>query len=187
VSGTRAVRPRPAPEPRDGCGKTPVGRARPRATALAVVALAALCAACGYTLPVEDRTQAVALQIAGNATMRQRVEIPLTRALGEALVVYSPRRLAARDAADVILEVDIEDARNQLLVSGRPEPVSEGAIALAASVRLVDAATGRVLRRFRVIDRAEFRVAVGEGEADAIREATTDLARKIVLGLEGGF
>ena len=72
-------------------------------------------------------------------------------------------------------------------MSGRPEPVSEGAIALAASVRLVDAATGRVLRRFRVIDRAEFRVAVGEGEADAIREATTDLARKIVLGLEGGF
>ena len=146
-----------------------------------------LLAACGYTFGAQPDVQTVALQVAGNATMRQRLELPLTRALQEALVVYSRMRPAARDRADALLVVDVDDARNRVLVSGRPEPLSEGSLALAVAVRLVDARSGDTLRQFRVTDRAEFRVAVGEGEADAIREAAVDLARKIVLGLEADF
>ena len=143
--------------------------------------------ACGYTLGSTTEVRTVAIQVAGNETMRQRLELALTRALQEALVVYSPLRPAARDRADAILEVTIEGARNRAVVVGRPEPLSEGSLALAVSVRLVDARSGENLRQFRVQDRAEFRAAVGETESDAVREAAIDLARKIVLGLEAEF
>jgi len=150
-------------------------------------ALAVSLSACGYTFGAGDGPQTVAVTVAGNQTMRQRLELPLTRALLEALVVYSPLRPSDRAHADAVLEVEIADARNRVLVAGRPEPLSEGSLALAVTVRLLDARTGDTLRQFRVTDRAEFRIAVGEGEADAVREATVDLARKIALGLEADF
>jgi hypothetical protein len=163
---------------------TPRRRARPRSLPLA--ALCVLAPACGYTFG-DATMRTVAITVAGNETMRQRLELPLTRALQEALVVYSTMRPTDRHRAEAILEVDITDARNRILVVGRPEPLSEGSLAIAVAVRLLDAGTGETLRQFELTDRAEFRVAVGESEADAAREAAIDLARKIVLGLEADF
>ncbi|MEZ5962998.1 MAG: LPS assembly lipoprotein LptE [Planctomycetota bacterium] len=160
---------------------------RPRATRAMVLALALVASACGYTFAGGAPPQLVAISVAANETMRQRLELPLTRALQEALVVYSSMRPSDRGRADAVLEVALTDAKNRVLVSGRPQPLSEGSLALAVDVRLVDARSGETLRRFALADRAEFRVAVGEDEAAAAREAAIDLARKIVLGLEADF
>jgi hypothetical protein len=129
----------------------------------------------------------VAVRVAGNETFRQRLELPLTRALQEALVVYGGYRPAARGEADAILEVTLEDGQNRALVTGRPEPLTEGSLTLVVRVRLLSPSQIEPLVDRKIVDRAEFRVAVGEGEADAIREAATDLARQIVLGLEADF
>lgn len=167
------------------CVQRTVRSTRPARSA--TLALLLLASACGYTFGGGAEPRSVAIAVAGNETFRQRLELPLTRALQEALVVYSPMRPTGRDRADAILQVDISDARNRVLVAGRPEPLSEGSLALAVEVRLLDAHTGQTLKKFKMADRAEFRVAVGEGEADAAREAAIDLARKIVLRLEADF
>ena len=67
--------------------------------------------------------------------------------------------------------------------------VLQGARALdfVVDVTLTDRASGAILRRVRVLDRAEFRSPVGETEASATTEAASDLARKIVLALEADF
>lgn len=150
-------------------------------------ALLLLTAGCGYTLGHGDAARTVAIQVGGNETTRQRLEIQLTRALQEALVTYSRMRPAGRADADATLTVDLQDARNRVLVAGRPEPLSEGSLSLAVVARLVDNRSGELLKQVKITDRAEFRVAVGEGEAQAIGESTFDLARKIILGLEGDF
>jgi hypothetical protein len=144
-------------------------------------------AGCGYAVPQRREVQTVAVRVAGNETFRQRLELPLTRALQEALVVYGGYRPAARGEADAILEVTLEDGQNRALVTGRPEPLTEGSLTLVVRVRLLSLSQIEPLVDRKIVDRAEFRVAVGEGEADAIREAATDLARKIVLGLEADF
>lgn len=184
-----AANPRGAPEISGPSGPRWVatGARTRRCRSRLALLLSAFLPACGYTFPSAPPAQTVAVQVVGNETMRQRLELSLTRALQEALVIYSPMRPAAKDRAEAVLEVDIQDARNRVLVSGRPEPLSEGSLALAVNVRLVDARSGECLRQFKVTDRAEFRVAVGEGESDAVREVATDLARKIVLGLEADF
>lgn len=158
---------------------------RPLVTVVALLSFL-LSAGCGYTIG-HTHVRTVALQVAGNETMRQRLELPLTRALQEALVVYAQLQPTTKDRADAILEVDLADARNRALVVARPEPLSEGSLALSVHVRLVDARNGEPIRTFTVQDRAEFRAAVGERESEAIREATIDLARKIALGLEADF
>lgn len=171
---------------RGASARSPLWATRAWAASLAALAMLGT-SACGYTFGGGAAQQTVAITVAGNDTMRERLELPLTRALQEALVVYSQMRPTDRARADAILEVDITDAKNRVLVAGRPQPLSEGSIALAVRVRLLDAHSGDTLRRFELTDRAEFRIAVGEREVDAVREAASDLARKIVLGLEADF
>jgi hypothetical protein len=145
---------------------------------------------CGYTAGYDasrSGPRTVAVRIAGNETFRQRQEQLLTRELAQAVTVYSSMRPTTFAAADAILEVDIVDIRTRPLVQGRPEPMTEGALAYAVSARLVDRRSGAVLRERRVLDRAEFRTSVGENEASAGQEAAADLARKIVLALEADF
>ena len=155
--------------------------------ALLLAATGLLAAGCGYSAPSRRDVRTVAISVVGNQTFRQRLELPLTRALQEALVVYGGYRPGGVNDADAILEVELADTENRALVTGRPEPLTEGGITLAVRVRLLPAAGAEPIVETKIADRAEFRVAVGETEADAIREAATDLARKIVLGLEADF
>lgn len=157
------------------------------------VLTAALLAGCGYSVGYADYGGAgrrVALHVAGNRTLRQRLELPLTRALQEQLPVHTGFVPVGPEDAEAILEVEIVDVGNRSMAGPgrgplqRGVPVREGAVEYAVAARLRDAATGRVLRETRVLDRAELRIAVGETEASAVDEASFDLARKIVLGLE---
>ena len=118
---------------------------------------------------------------------RQRIERPLTRRLYQDLNVYTGYRRAPRATADAILTVKLVGIRNQTLVQGQTAPVQEGAIDSLADVQLVERRSGRVLVERRIRDIAEFRVLLGEDLQSAGDELVSDLARKIMLALEGGF
>lgn len=155
---------------------------------LFVAGLAA--AGCGYTMgngldKLGVRT--VALEVVGNDTFRQRLEVELSRALSRDLAPTSGLTLADRRTADAILSVVLTDATERTLVAGsRSDPVREGAFAAAVWVRLV-ARDGRLVLERRISDRTEFRSPIGENLTTAREEIVNDLARKIGLALESDF
>lgn len=158
--------------------------------ALAVAALACCGAACGYQAGFPLRhtgIRTVAVDVVGNQSFRQRLEIPLTRALHEALSVHSALVVTTPDRADARLVVNLEDAQGMALAVGGSAPIKEGALELAIAVKLLRLPGGETVVERRIVDRAEFRVPVGENLASATRESAHDLARKIVLSLEADF
>lgn len=158
-----------------------------RSTALAAALFAA---ACGYAAGLDLRAEGVrtvAIEIVASDSFRQRVEIPLTRALFELLPTHTGLVPTAADTADARLEVHILDIQGRSLVLGVQDPVREGSLDYRVRTRLVERGTGRALRDRTIVDRAEFRSPVGEDERSAVREAALDVARKIVLALEPDF
>jgi hypothetical protein len=156
---------------------------------LSAIALAMIGAGCGYTTgfaPQAD-VRTVAVQIVGNQTFRQRLERDLTRAIARQLSEYSAYRHSDATNADAVLEVEFVAIRNTTLVIGSPEPVREGSLDAVARIRLVARRSGRVLVETRLRDIAEYRSLIGEDETTARRELVSDLGRRIVLALEGGF
>jgi hypothetical protein len=159
-------------------------------TSRLAIAGALLLAACGYTVGTglpERGVRTVALEVVGNDTYRQRLEVELSRVLSRELPVTTDLVLADRRRADAILQVVITDARERSLVAGTfDDPVREGAIEGIVRLRLV-ARDGRVLIDRRILDRTEFRSPIGEDLTSAHAELADDLARKIALALEDDF
>lgn len=147
-------------------------------------------AGCGYTFGSGlDRSgvRTIALQVVGNESYRQRLEVELSAALARELPISSDLRLTTAGAADAILHVVLKDARERTLVpGGREEPIREGALEAAVRMRLVHR-NGSVLIERTLLDRTEFRNPVGEDLTSARAELTNDLARKITLALESAF
>lgn len=162
-------------------------RATKRACALA---LAAAAAACGYTQGSGmDRlgVRTVALDVVGNDTFRQRLEVDLSQALARELPVSTDVMLADRRTADATLQVLLtDDDEYTLVVGARTDPVREGAFSAAVWVRLVGR-DGRLVLERRIADRTEFRSPIGEDLTSARAELVSDLARKIALALESDF
>jgi len=157
---------------------------------IAIAASMVLAAACGYQAGFPMRHEGirtVAVEVVGNQTFRQRLEIPLTRALHEALSEHSALVVTSPDRADARLVVDLVDAQGMALAVGGSAPIKEGALELAIRVRLLRLPGGQTVLERRIVDRAEFRVPVGENLQSATRESAHDLARKIVLSLEPDF
>ncbi len=152
--------------------------------------LAALAGGCGYTFGSGLHrlgVRTVALDVVGNDTFRQRLEVELGAALSRELPVSSDVVLADRARADALLQVVLTDADERTLVTGElADPVREGAFAAAVWVRLVDRA-GKVVLERRIRDRTEFRSPIGENLTTARAELVDDLARKIVLELAPGW
>ena len=163
------------------------------AAAVAAVA-AALATGCGYTqgsgLPARG-IRTVALEVVGNETYRQRLEVELGAALARELPVASDLMLADRRRADATLKVVLQDAQERTLVVGArndanpiaSDPVREGAFSAAVWIRLVGR-DGAALVERRITDRTEFRSPIGEDLTSARKELVEDLARKIALALE---
>lgn len=166
-----------------------------RRALVALGAAAALAAAgCGYTMGSGLRDQGirtVALDVVGNDTYRQRLEVELGAALARELPVSSDLTLATRSRADATLAVVLQDAGERTLVLGvrndalplQSDPVREGAFDAAVWLRLVDR-SGKVVVERRITDRTEFRTSIGEDLTSARKELVEDLARKIALALE---
>jgi hypothetical protein len=154
---------------------------------LALVSLVLGAASCGYTFGSGlDRlgVRTVALDVVGNDTFRQRLEVDLGQALARELPISSDVVLADRRTADARLHVVLTAANERTLVTGaRTDPVREGAFAAAVWVRLI-ARDGRVLLERRLTDRTEFRSPIGEDLVSARAELVEDLARKIALALD---
>ncbi len=151
----------------------------------------ALWAGCGYSLGYQQSRhpgiRSIAIQVVTNQSYRQRLEIPLTRQLHEALNTYSQYRHAPTSRADAVLTVEILEVGNSLLVAGATAPVNEGALDLVARVQLVEKRTGNVLVNTTRRDLAEYRTLLLEDQSSAQDELAADLARKIVLALESDF
>ena len=153
-----------------------------------LAALLAVLAGCGYAFGTQTfgaSVRTVAVRVAGNATFRQRIEADLTRELRNQMSDYSDLRPASFTTADAVLEVAIDQITGRRLVGDRQQPVREGVLDFDVSIRLIDNRTGALIRDRHRIDRAEFRSAIGEDETSATAEAVSDLARKILLALEG--
>ena len=154
---------------------------------------------CGYSSGTglhERGVHSIALEVVGNETFRQRLEVELGAALARELPVSADLTLAEPGRADAVLQVIITNADERTLVSGLPAKagapagqrsfVGEGAFEGRVSMRLVGRAGNLLLQR-RILDRTEFRSAIGENLTSARLELVEDLARKIVLALGSDF
>ncbi len=154
---------------------------------------------CGYTQGTGLQQQGirkVAFQVVGNETYRQRLEVDLSRYLSRQLPVATDLILSDRSSADAVLQVVLTNARERTIVTGRPtanappDPtysrVREGAIEGEVLLRLVGM-DGTIKLERRLLDRTEFRAAMGENLTTARNELTEDLARKIALALQTNF
>jgi Lipopolysaccharide-assembly len=148
-----------------------------------------LLAACGYTMGFSGKSgvRTVAIEVVRNETFRQRIERPLTGELYRDLNIYTDYRRAPKATADAILTVTLTEIRNQTLVQGQATPVEEGSLAVVASVRLRDRRSGDVLVAREIRDIEAYRVPLGEDQETATTELVSDLAKKIMLALEGDF
>lgn len=163
----------------------------PHTHRIAALALALGLAACGYTAGSglhERGIRTVFVEVAGNDTFRQRLEVALNDALARELAASSDLLPAGRREADAILQLRLGDDREQTLVYGdRTDPTREGGLIAAVDMRLLDRRTGTVVIERRLLDRAEFRSPLGEDIRTADRELARDLARKVALALADGF
>src|SRR6185503_8700125 len=92
-----------------------------------------LLTACGYEVGypmLAEGIHTVTIEVAGNQTYRQGLEIQLTRDLYEALPRHTNLQVSNARSADARLVVEIADAQGKLLVSGGAAPIKEGAIDL---------------------------------------------------------
>ena len=144
---------------------------------------------CGYTMGFSDvpAIHTVAIEVVRNETFRQRIERPLTAELYRDLNVYTGYRIAPRATADAVLTVTLTNLRNQTLVPGQTTPVQVGSLAAVANVRLRDRRSGEVVIATQIRDIAEYNVPLGEDQTNATAELVSDLAKKIMLALEGDF
>jgi hypothetical protein len=141
----------------------------------------------------------VAFQVVGNQSYRQRLEVEISRFLARELPVTTDLTLADRSTADAVLQVVLSDVRERTVVTGRPTTrspgeapvydyarVREGALEGAIVLRLIGS-DGTVQLERHLLDRTEFRAAIGENLTSARAELAEDLARKIALALESDF
>lgn len=148
-------------------------------------------ASCGYSFGsglAERGVHTVFLQVVGNETWRQRLEVDLSRALARELPVRAGLLPASQAQADAVLQVELIDERERTLVPGsRQDPVREGAWEVVVRVRLHSRRDGSILVQRELTNRVEFRSPVGEDLSSARRELVEELANKIALSLEGRF
>ena len=165
--------------------------------ALLLPVLALGTAACGYTAGSglhQKGIRTVFVEVAGNDTFRQRLEVELNDALARELAATSDLLPAGRREADAVLELRLGEASEQTLVYGDrgvqgslDGPTREGGLVATVHMRLVDRRTGKTVVERRIVDRAEFRSPLGEDLTSANRELARDLARKVALALADGF
>lgn len=164
---------------------------RPTMRSLSAPLLCLLLTACGYTAGFDGHGSAgrrVTIEVVGNDTYRQRFELPITRALEQEIPIYSNWQLVGPGSASAIVQARIEQVTGNSLAGGAlGSPVREGGLDFILVARLLDARTGRVLQEAEILDRVEFRAAVGENEDSALAEGSEDIARKIILALERPF
>ena len=151
---------------------------------------AGLSLACGYqhgfgTEHLAIRT--LAIKTVNNLSFRQDLDRRLTLRLAKDLSQFTGFLPASFAQADAILEVTLVEVSGRGITDAVAGQVAEGAVLLAAKVRLTENGSGRLLYEGKVTDWAEFLSTIGESLADAENEAVADLSRKILSGMAEGL
>ncbi len=142
---------------------------------------------CAYKAGLDLETKGIrslGVEVVGNDTFRQRIEMPLTRRLQEEVESRVRVTPAPPGEADAVLQVRIRSAREHPLAEGAHDVVSVGSLVMVVRARLVDRRTGEVLLRGGAADWSEFIIPVGEDLDEAVRVAARKVARRVVLLLD---
>lgn len=155
----------------------------------ALLLLAVATTACGYSsrrLAAVEGVRTVAVLQFENDTYRRDLEFRLTRAVAEEVRARTSFRIASPQTADALLSGTIRAADTRLLLESTDfQPILQR-FRWVVDAKLVDRRTGRTLREWRAIDRAEW--TEGRFGESLDSTATDDLARilaeEVVEGLE---
>lgn len=157
---------------------------------LGAAALAVAAAACaGYRSDplFPEGMRRIAVPIFENETFFRQIEFDLTRQVANELRARPGIHVVDPAEADVILEGRIVDVDQRVLALARRERPLERSATTSVRCRVVERATGRVLKEFVERERVDFLSGAGEGLESAQTEAFHDLARKIVFQLEADW
>lgn len=164
-------------------------RCRRRGQIVAAVLLAA--GSCGYSVGYgasrKYGIRSVSVQTVENDTYRQGLDRLLTRRLARDLTQYTGLVPGGPDTADAKLVVRLRDVVGRSVSEIGGGAILEGAVVMAAEVKLVDRRTGETMYENRHIDWAEFRSPVGETLGSAFDESAGDLSRAILSALDRSF
>lgn len=155
----------------------------------AVVVAACLAACAGYRSDplFPEGMRRVAVPIFDNLTYFRQIEFDLTRNVCDEIRARPGVDVVDAATADVVLKGTIRSVSQSVLsISDRRRPDEESATT-SVECELLEARTGRVLKKFNVSERVNFVLATGEGLQTAQREAYYNLARKIVFELESDW
>jgi hypothetical protein len=141
----------------------------------------------GYSAGERLGVRSVAIAMVKNDTYRQGLDVQLARRLARDLTQFTGLVPGTPGGAEGRLEVTLREAQGRSISETTGGAVSEGAILLLVTTRLVDQRTGAVLYSAENQEWAEFRSPVGENLASATAEAVADLSRKILLGVDGSL
>jgi hypothetical protein len=153
------------------------------------VLVAALLASCGYSTKrlVEDcGVSTVAVLQFDNRTYRRDLEFRLTQAVAEEVRARTSWRIASPSSADALLSGTIRSAETTVLAEDvNSQPIIQR-FRMIVEAKLVDRATGKVLRQWTIVDRTEYTQGRFQEtlEGSATDKISRQLAEQIVQGLE---
>ncbi len=159
-----------------------------RLRALALVAVAAALAGCGYSLRgnLPDHVKTVAVPVFTNHTGEPGIENSLTQAVVQAFATNGRLRVVNPEEADAVLEGDVVGYEIQALAFDARTFVRAYRLVVTMNLKFRDVRRNTLLfEQQRVVEKADFRVvdAVSQTisrEESALRAAAVDIARSIV-------
>ncbi len=165
----------------------PTGRRLALAATLALVSAVSGCA--GYTndplFPAGARN--ICVPVFENDTFFRAIEFDLTRSVCEVLRQRPGIHVTSQETADIILVGRITNLDQKVLSLGHSESVKESSATTEVECEVVDARTGKKLKKFKSRESVPFVLASGEGLQTAQQATYYDLARKIVEELEADW
>lgn len=152
---------------------------------MAIIALAAV-VGCGYSseslYPSNVRT--VYVDMAQSKEFRRGIEFQLTEALRKELDRMTPYRNAPREKADTLFTAEVLEWRESTLGRSWTDKPRQTAATLAIRYRWQDMRTGKILAEHpRFITTVEYVRPAGESTYNAVDDAASKMARKIVESL----
>ncbi len=169
---------------------SPLNRSRRRvACGLLLAAFSSFFSCSGYRNdPVfPEGMRHIAVPVFDNDTYYRQIELALTRNVCDEIRSRPGLNITDETHADVILKGKIRKVSQSVLSITHQEKPNEESATTSVQCELVDARTGRSLKKFSVSERVDYVLLTGEGLQTAQREAYYNLARKIVFELESDW
>ena len=157
---------------------------------LPLLAAAAALSACvglerGDVFP--DDRDSVCVSYFGNETFYRDVEFELTERVVQEILSSPGLKLSSKEDAEVLLTGRVVDVHKHVLAEDETQTPIASATTVTVEVSLVDARSGKLLKKQRLSGRGQFVPALGQDVQFARDEAFRYLARDIVRELQEEF